>query len=130
MLGYGHLIVKKKFGADSQLNNANLTDDQKKAIQFTVTGYRNTLINDDGTAQTGNEIIYGYLNFLCFEQSRGREVFQKKFEKVPAGSLLCKGDEQKVFQTLYHSCSISSQGSNVESKVVNEGQCLHKYLYP
>ena len=120
-IGYGHLIVKKKFGADSQLNNANLTDDQKKAIQFTVTGYRNTLINDDGTAQTGNEIIYGPKTFSYFDMTEVEGVFQKKFEKVPTGVYIVKETNAEGISTLYNCTTTKApEGSSIGIEIGNE----------
>lgn len=120
-IGYGHLIVKKKFGADSQLNNANLTNDQKKAIQFTVTGYRNTLINDDGTAQTGNEIIYGPKTFSYFDMTEVEGVFQKKFEKVPTGVYIVKETNAEGISTLYNCTTTKDpEGSSIGIEIGNE----------
>ena len=57
--GYGNLIVKKTFGNNSQLNDENLTDDQKKAIQFTVTGS-----NYNQTAKTDKDGKISLTNLL------------------------------------------------------------------
>ena len=108
--GYGNLIVKKTFGNNSQLNDENLTDDQKKAIQFTVTGFRNNLINDNGTPQQGNNVIYGPTTFSYFDMTNG----QKKFEEIPTGVYIVKETNAAGISTLY----------NCETTVVPDGQLL------
>ena len=111
-MGYGNLVVKKTFGSNSQLNNANLTPEQKQAIKFTVTGYKNNKINDDGTPQTGNEIVYGPKNFTYADMTEVDGVFQKEFLEIPIGVYVVKEDNTGVVKDLYNCTKVVTPDAN------------------
>ena len=83
----GNLIVKKLFGDGSDLNAENLTDDQKKAIKFTVIGYKNANFNEVvWPEQPEGATEPQPFEFSYYDMVNG----EKKFEKIPTGVYVVK----------------------------------------
>ena len=123
--GYGKLVVKKAFGASSQLNNENLTEAQKKAIQFKVTGYKNAKIDEDGNALTGNEIVFGPETFSYFDMANG----QKVFEKVPTGVYIVKETNGTGISTLYKCTKTTEPDGNLLIELGDEKEITFTNTY-
>ena len=124
-MGYGNLIVKKTFGKNSQLKDENLTDDQKKAIQFTVTGYRDSNINADGTPKEGNRIIFEPTTFSYFDMTDG----QKKFEKVPTGVYIVKETNAESITSIYNCTTITRPDGNIVVEIKSEKEIAFENTY-
>ena len=95
--GTGSLVVKKTFGSGSALDNENLTEEQKKAITFTVTGYNSI---DANNQPTGNP-IFGPETFSYFDMEKVDGVFQKKFEEIPIGYYTVEESNGSAIINLY-----------------------------
>ena len=106
----------KVFGSNSQLNDGNLTQAQKEAIQFTVTGYKNDAIDDEGNPQQGNSIVYGPTTFSYADMADedGDGIFSKKFEQIHTGVYIVTETNAAGIDTLY-SCtpSVNPEGDLV-----------------
>lgn len=113
--GYGNLEVKKGFGSNSQLNDGNLTQAQKEAIQFTVTGYKNDAIDDEGNPQQGNSIVYGPTTFSYADMTDedGDGIFSKKFEQIHTGVYIVKETNAAGIDTLYNCVTTRDTDGNI-----------------
>lgn len=83
----GNLEVQKLFGEKSDLNAENLTVDQKKAIQFSVIGYKDTTYSkivwpeQDPNNTEAQPYVFSYNDMTLNDDG----IMSKLFEDIPTG---------------------------------------------
>ena len=83
----GNLEVKKLFGDDSELKASDLTDAQKKAIKFSVIGYKDTSLSEVVWPSNGQPRVFSY-----YDMTNGVMTFNN----IPTGVYVVKETDSTI----------------------------------